>query len=360
MAGRGTPGRPVRMDAPHGFRKTTATVFAVTAVALTLAAGTVASSAGADATLDVVTSPDPGAHVVVPDIASGDVTLLGPGPVADAQLKLPGLVIEEIEVLGPTTARVTGYVDPGTLATKVHFEYGSGGVLNQVTPSITLDAGADPTKIVADLLDLQPGTDNLVRLVAETSEGAVSTSFKAFSTDTATSVSLSSGAPAASGKRAYCTILGTGGKDKLVGTSRRDVICGLGGNDKIVARGGNDVVIAGGGRDTVTGGAGSDQIRGNSAGDSLAGNGGNDRINGGSGKDRISGGAGRDRVSGDGGNDRLTGNGGRDRVQGSSGNDRLTSRDRRKGDVVSGGRGRDRATVDRRDRVSSVERVSRR
>jgi Ca2+-binding RTX toxin-like protein len=54
------------------------------------------------------------------------------------------------------------------------------------------------------------------------------------------------------------------------------------------------------------------------------------------------------------------GGSGRDRLYGNAGNDSLSSRDKRQLDRVLGGRGRDRAKVDRRDRVRSVERVFRR
>jgi hypothetical protein len=47
-------------------------------------------------------------------------------------------------------------------------------------------------------------------------------------------------------------------------------------------------------------------------------------------------------------------------MAGSAGRDRLISTDRRGGDVISGGKGRDRATINRGDRVSSVERTRRR
>jgi hypothetical protein len=91
------------------------------------------------------------------------------------------------------------------------------------------------------------------------------------------------------------TILGTSRRDRLVGTRRADVICGGGGNDVII---------------------------------------------GGAGADRLDAGAGRNRLLG------------------GSGNDILRARNGRR-DLVAGGRGRDRAVLDRVDRATSVERVLR-
>jgi acid phosphatase type 7 len=130
-----------------------------------------------------------------------------------------------------------------------------------------------------------------------------------------------------------CTIRGTDGDDRLVGTRRRDVICGLGGNDKIFGLGANDVLRGGAGNDVLRGGRGRDRLYGNK---------GNDRLYGQSGSDRLVGGAGRDRL------------------YGNNGNDRLSARDKRRRELVIGGRGRDTAKVDRGDRVRAVELVARR
>jgi len=54
---------------------------------------------------------------------------------------------------------------------------------------------------------------------------------------------------------------------------------------------------------------------------------------------------------------------GRDRLAGGAGNDRLNTRDRRRGDSANCGesrRDRDRASIDRGDRVRGCERVNRR
>jgi hemolysin type calcium-binding protein len=106
-----------------------------------------------------------------------------------------------------------------------------------------------------------------------------------------------------------CTIYGTAGADTLFGTPGRDVICGLGGNDH------------------VHGGRGAEVLYGDGGNDELEAHTGNDRLIGGSGRDRLVGGFGRDD---------------------------LRSRDGVR-DTVLGGRGRDKARRDKRDRLVGVE-----
>ena len=102
-----------------------------------------------------------------------------------------------------------------------------------------------------------------------------------------------------------------------------------------------------------------DRLRGTRGPDVMLGRGGNDLITALGGADRLDGGTGRDRLSGGTGDDRLTGGPGRDRMRAGAGNDRLAAADRH-ADVVDCGRGRDVATVDRRDRTIGCERVRRR
>jgi hypothetical protein len=238
---------------------------------------------------------------------------------------LPSLSTGNVNVLGPSTARVEGSVNTSNLATSVFFRYGEGSVLDQRTPNITVQAGAQPTEVLADLLDLKPGSSYSVQLVMQTPEGLLGANTVQFTTPSNIFVDPRTGAARSSGKRTRCTIAGTARKDRLVGTRKRDVICGLGGNDRILGRGGNDLIL------------------------------------GGKGNDRASGGNGRDRLYGNSGRDRLYGNKGRDRLYGGNGVDRLnTASNRRRGDYVSGGKGRDRATVNKGDRVRSIERIRRR
>jgi Ca2+-binding RTX toxin-like protein len=249
--------------------------------------------------------------------------LIGSAQIASAEnlnlgVPLPGVTVDGVNLVGPSEATVTATVDPNGLATKVFVQYGTNGVLDLKSPTVTLDASVDPTKVVAQLLGLEPGTTYGYRVVVESSAGTTTSPTTTLTTPSVGSSSTGSRVvyinlrtgEAAVGKlgknSARCTITGTSGNDVLKGTSHRDVICGLGGNDKIVGRGGNDVLI------------------------------------GGSGKDRINGGKGRDR---------LLGNAGRDR---------LNARDGKRGDRVDGGKGRDRVLADKGDRVIASESVSRR
>jgi Ca2+-binding RTX toxin-like protein len=242
-------------------------------------------------------------------------------PVVDLNLQAPGITVGDVNVIGPSEATALLTVDTNGLATNVFVEYGANGVLDQRTPVISLAAGLDLANVLVQLLGLDPGSIISYRIVAENSSGTTTTPTATISTPpsggsggpggsgsaTFTFVDLASGqmvsGAAASGKRtARCTIVGTARSDRLRGTSKKDVICGLGGNDRIQARGGNDVVVGGPGRDT------------------------------------------------------LNGNKGRDRLYGNGGNDKLVSRDRKIGEPLDGGTGRDRATADRGDRMMSFVR----
>lgn len=195
-------------------------------------------------------------------------------------------------------------------------------------------------------------------------------------------------------------ITGTSGNDRIVGSPGDDAIrCGPG-DDIVNGGGGGDTISCGAGNDRISGGPGNDRLGGEAGNDRAGGGPGNDRAGGGSGKDRLSGNSGNDRLDGGAASDRLSGNSGndrllggrtgndrldgnsgndrlvggvgrdslvagtgRDRLSGGRGNDRLNTRDRRPGDVANCGesrRDRDRAAVDRGDRVRGCERVRRR
>ena len=163
---------------------------------------------------------------------------------------------------------------------------------------------------------------------------------------------------------------GTPAADAIVGTAAADRIFAAAGADRVEGRGGNDCIDLGAGRDRGQGGTGNDLVVGGPANDSLSGSSGADRLNGsagndrlhgdaggdrlsgGSGNDRLSGASGNDRLSGAGGNDRLTGGSGRDTLSGGAGNDRIDARDRRRGDRIVCGAGRDVVFADRGDRVA--------
>jgi hypothetical protein len=111
--------------------------------------------------------------------------------------------------------------------------------------------------------------------------------------------------------------------------------------------------------DTLKGTAFGDVITGLAGNDHISGLAGADCLQGGPGNDVISGGAGNDRLSGNAGADRLTGGPGKDKIDAGSGADVVNAADHSK-DTINCGKGRDRATVDRNDRVRGCEKVKRR
>jgi hypothetical protein len=258
-------------------------------------------------------------------LLAGTISSANAAPTIDTTVPVPAVTITDVTVLGPSTVRVTTNVDTRNLDSTFYLSYGEGSVLGMRTPEIQINSGLKPNEMIVDLLDLQPGSSYNLQAVLGTPGGTVTSSSVPFATPVAVFVDPATGLVAqASKKSTRCTIVGTAKRDRLVGTGKRDVICGLGGNDRILGRGGNDLILAG------------------------------------AGGDRASGGNGRDRVYGNSGRDRLYGNNGRDRLYGGSGNDRMnTAANRRRGDYVSGGSGRDWAKVNRGDRVRSVERRSR-
>jgi acid phosphatase type 7 len=162
-----------------------------------------------------------------------------------------------------------------------------------------------------------------------------------------------------------CTIVGTPGDDVLRGTRGKDVICGFEGNDRIFGNRGDDVIVGGDGDDTVGGGAGRDRILGEAGRDRIRGGRGADDLAGGRGRDTLFGGAGNDvmhgnyagdALHGQSGADTIVGGGGHNKLYGDSGNDHLNSSgNKRGGDRVYGGRGRDTAAANRGDALRSVE-----
>lgn len=126
-------------------------------------------------------------------------------------------------------------------------------------------------------------------------------------------------------------VAGGGCGPVIVGTSGRDRLTGGGAGEVIFAYAGNDTVLAGGGHDCVLGDAGSDVLRGQAGADRLTGGSGADTLVGGPGVNAYDAGPGADFVDARNG----------------------------KQELVRCGSGRDRARVDRRDRVRGCERVSR-
>jgi Ca2+-binding RTX toxin-like protein len=102
--------------------------------------------------------------------------------------------------------------------------------------------------------------------------------------------------------------------------------------------------------DLIRGGKGNDVISGLAGADCLFGQSGNDTLSGGSGKDKLDGGPGKDK---------LTGGSGKDTFSGGAGNDTIKSKDGIR-ETVNCGRGRDKVTADKRDKLVGCEKVVRR
>jgi Ca2+-binding RTX toxin-like protein len=152
---------------------------------------------------------------------------------------------------------------------------------------------------------------------------------------------------------------GEAGGDALFGGRHDDSLDGGQGTDTVDGGSGNDTVLGSLGRGKLIGGDGNDKLVGGSDRDSIAGGAGNDKLAGGSGNDVLSGGTGRDSLDGGAGNDKLNGGTLVNSYKGGSGNDSITSRNGRRETVDCGSGRRDRAVVDRRDKVRGCERVSR-
>jgi hypothetical protein len=245
--------------------------------------------------------PGAGADVTVPqlDLTTG-------ASQTEGTATLPEVTIDEVQVLGPSTARVYGSVDPNGFPTTVQLQYGTGGVLDQQARSVEIGVSMEPVTFVQDLVNLKPASAYDLYLSASGPVGGKGTR-ASFFTGREVFVSPRTGeevAIRAAGTKAKCTIVGTAKRDRLTGTSKRDVICGLGGNDVIRSRGGNDTIVGGGGSDRLIAAAGRDTVRGNSGNDRLSGGSGNDRLFGDAGADRLTGGPGRDQIRGGKGRDR--------------------------------------------------------
>jgi Ca2+-binding RTX toxin-like protein len=97
------------------------------------------------------------------------------------------------------------------------------------------------------------------------------------------------------------------------------------------------LILGTNGAETLTGTAGAEEIRGR---------GGNDAVGGGGGADLVFGGRGNDSATGGAGNDFLLDRSGTDRLLGAGGADTLDARDRRAGDMLTGGPGADVCRAD--------------
>jgi Ca2+-binding RTX toxin-like protein len=144
--------------------------------------------------------------------------------------------------------------------------------------------------------------------------------------------------------------LGTPLSDLINGTTKGDRIRGGKGKDRINGLAGADCLFGEAGDDTVKGGGGKDVVDGGKGNDKLFGDAGDDTLKGGSGKDRLEGGAGKDK---------LTGGSGVNVYKGGTGDDVVNARNRKRETIDCGKGKKDKATVDKHDRVKGCEKVKR-
>jgi Tol biopolymer transport system component len=161
------------------------------------------------------------------------------------------------------------------------------------------------------------------------------------------------------------TPIADNGNNTLTGTAAGETLCGLLGNDVINALAGNDTVygdncgvkarIAG----AQAGAGGNDTLYGGTGNDTLYGAGGADKLFGGDGNDTLSGGKGKDALDGGKGNDKLTGGADVNTYKGGTGDDTISAQNKKKDTIDCGAGKKDRATVDKIDKVKGCEKVSR-
>ena len=165
------------------------------------------------------------------------------------------------------------------LETRVWIEFGRRGTFGSRTAAVLVPANVASRSVSIGLTGLTPGTRYTFRVVAQNGAGATTGSTGSFGT--------AARPRDEHGRRLRCTIVGTNGPDRLVGSRRRDVICGLGGADVLVGGRGDDVLSGGPGNDYLRPGAGRDRALGDSGNDFVGARDGNaDRIYGGRGADR--------------------------------------------------------------------------
>jgi Ca2+-binding RTX toxin-like protein len=133
-------------------------------------------------------------------------------------------------------------------------------------------------------------------------------------------------------------------------------VSGGAGNDELIDFSDSGTVLVGGpGHDFLKSSGFQDAgLHGSDGNDTLIGGNGDQFFDGGKGNDLLRGGSGRDSMSGGSGADELIGGTARDTLRGGTGNDTLRSSDAFK-DLVYGNQGTDRAHVDGRDILASIE-----
>src|SRR5438093_9398277 len=98
---------------------------------------------------------------------SGLIGLAGAAAAASAPTAITG----PVSAVGPTSATVTGTVNPNGQATNWYFEYGTTTGYGSKTPTGNAGSGTSNVSVSAPLAGLTPGTTYHYRLVATSSAG---------------------------------------------------------------------------------------------------------------------------------------------------------------------------------------------
>jgi hypothetical protein len=236
------------------------------------------SGRGAVAVSESVAGLSPGADYHVRLVARSSAGTTRGSDVTFRTAGVPAVGRSNVFAISLVRARIRADVATSGLDTRVWVEYGRRGSFAAPTAAALVPANAG-RPVTLRLAGLIPGTRYTFRVVAQ--NGAGTTTGPTGSFGTAARPRDEHGRPL------RCTIVGTNGPERLVGTRHRDVICGLGGADVLVGGGGDDVLSGGPGNDYVRPGAGRDRALGDSGNDFIGARDGNrDRVFGGRGADR--------------------------------------------------------------------------
>jgi hypothetical protein len=249
-----------------------------TAYGTTTVVKSAGSGRGAVAVSESVAGLSPGADYHVRLVARSSAGTTRGSDVTFRTAGVPAVGRSGVFAISLVRARIRADVTTSGLDTRVWVEYGRRGSFASRTAAALVPANAG-RPVTLRLAWMIPGTRYTFRVVAQ--NGAGTTTGPTGSFGTAARPRDEHGRPL------RCTIVGTNGPERLVGTRHRDVICGLGGADVLVGGGGDDVLSGGPGNDYVRPGAGRDRALGDSGNDFIGARDGNrDRVFGGRGADR--------------------------------------------------------------------------
>ena len=94
------------------------------------------------------------------------IVLVSAGAGGAAVAAVPAAITGPVTSVGPTTATVTGTVNPGGQATTWYVEYGTSTSYGAKTSNVSAGSGTANTAVSANLTGLTPGTTYHYRVVA--------------------------------------------------------------------------------------------------------------------------------------------------------------------------------------------------